>query len=246
MLVKIGGTGTQHSALAQAAHAAVGGKVKKDFAFIGWQLVTLPTNLSVSQAIALYKKQPGVLTAEPNYIQKALVTPNDSRYPELWGMEKIQAPTAWNTTTGSSSVVVGVIDTGVRYTHEDLAANMWRNPGESGGGKETNGVDDDGNGYTDDVFGIDAANGDSDPMDDNDHGSHCSGTIGGVGNNGKGVAGVNWNVKIMALKFLASDGGGSTSGAITCFQYATMMKQRGINIRVLSNSWGGGGFEPVA
>ena len=106
--------------------------------------------------------------------------------------------------------MIGVIDTGVDYNHPDLAANIWTNPGEIPG----NGIDDDGNGYVDDVHGWDFVNDDNDPMDDNGHGTHCSGTIGGVGNNGIGVAGVNWNVKIVGIKFLSSGGIGSTTDAI--------------------------------
>jgi subtilisin family serine protease len=127
-----------------------------------------------------------------------------------------------------------VIDTGVDYTHPDLSANMWRNPGEIAG----NGRDDDNNGYVDDVHGIDAQNLDTNPMDDDDHGTHCAGVIGAASNNGVGVSGINWSVRIMALKFLGPDGG-STAAAIKCFEYVTMMKQRGINIRVTNNSWGG-------
>ena len=112
-------------------------------------------------------------------------------------------------------MVVAVIDTGVDYTHADLAANIWINPGEIAG----NGIDNDGNGYVDDVHGIDTDNNDGDPMDDNGHGTHVAGTIGAVGNNGVGVAGVNWNVRIMALKFLDACGSGSTSAAIECLEY---------------------------
>jgi len=186
---------------------------------------------------------------EPNYIVHATAVPNDTRYSELWGMNNtgqtggtadvdIDAPEAWNLGTGSSSVVVGVIDTGVDYNHPDLSANMWTNPGEIPG----NHVDDDGNGVVDDVYGYNAINPSSSPLDDNGHGSHCSGTIGGSGNNSRGVAGVNWNVKIMALKFLDSSGSGSTNDAVEAIEYAVRMKQRGVNIKVLSNSWGGGGY----
>ena len=111
---------------------------------------------------------------------------------------------------------------------------MWRNPGEIA----ANGLDDDDNGYVDDVNGIDTANHDSDPMDDHGHGTHTAGTIGGVGNNGIGVAGVNWNVRILPCKFLKASGSGSDSGAIECFNYIVALKQAGVNVRVSSNSWG--------
>jgi len=170
--------------------------------------------------------------------------PNDPKYVngDLWGIDKINAPMAWETTTGSDGVVVCVIDTGVDYTHEDLATNMWFNPGETGtdengNDKSTNGIDDDGNGYVDDVHGINAITGSGDPMDDNDHGTHCAGTVGGVGNNGVGVVGVNHQVSIMACKFLSAGGWGSISDAITCLDYALEM-----GATITSNSWGGGGF----
>ncbi|MFC1855996.1 S8 family serine peptidase [Thermodesulfobacteriota bacterium] len=142
----------------------------------------------------------------------------------------IDAPEAWDITTGSSSIVVAVIDSGVDYNHQDLAANMWTNPGEIPG----NGIDDDLNGHIDDIYGIDVFSNDSNPMDGFGHGTHCAGTIGAVGNNGIGVAGVAWNVQIMALKFMDSNGeGGNDALAVECIYYAIAM---GANI--LSNSWG--------
>ncbi|MBT6053884.1 MAG: S8 family serine peptidase [Planctomycetaceae bacterium] len=178
-----------------------------------------------------------------------LLTSNDPRYGDLYGLHNtgqsggttdadIDAPEAWQVSTGSRDLIVGVIDTGIDYTHPDLAANMWVNPGEIAG----NGIDDDANGFVDDVHGYDFANDDGDPFDDNGHGTHCAGTIGGVGNNGVGVVGVNWEVSLMGLKFLDANGSGSTSDAIQAVNYATMMKnQYGQNVRVTSNSWGGGG-----
>jgi subtilisin family serine protease len=147
----------------------------------------------------------------------------------------IDAPEAWDVRTDASSIIVAVIDTGVRYTHEDLAANMWRNPGEIAG----NSIDDDGNGLVDDVFGAryEGVTVTGNPMDDNSHGSHVAGTIGGVGNNGKGVVGVSWGAKIMALKFLSAGGSGSTSDAIKCVDYAISK-----GAKIMSNSWGGGDY----
>ena len=146
----------------------------------------------------------------------------------------ISAVEAWDITTGSSSVLVAVIDEGIQITHPDLAANIWLNPGEIVG----NGIDDDGNGFIDDINGWDFFNNDNSVFDgaSDDHGTHVAGTIGAVGNNGTGVTGVNWNVTIMALKFLGPTGG-STSDAISAIEYAA---DKGV--RVTSNSWGGGGF----
>ena len=177
---------------------------------------------------------------QPNYVRRvaAPAPPNDPywTFGLLWGIERIQAQPVWTTfTNGSPDVVVAGIDTGVDYTHPDLAANMWVNPGEIPG----NGLDDDGNGYVDDVHGIDAINGDSDPMDDHGHGTHTAGTIGATGDNGAGVVGVAWGSRILACKFLGNTGSGTDAGAIECFNYLVALKQSGINIRVSNNSWGG-------
>ncbi|THB79146.1 MAG: hypothetical protein D3926_11395, partial [Desulfobacteraceae bacterium] len=206
--------------------------------------------ISTEALLRQYADHPGVASVSPNYIHHILATPNDPHYPKLWGFnntgqtqgtinEDINAPQAWNTTTGSSGIVIADIDTGVDYTHPDLAANMWTNPGETPG----NGVDDDGNGYVDDIYGIDSANGDADPMDDNGHGTHTVGTIAAVANNSTGVAGVMWNAKIMALKFLGADGSGDTADSIELIEYMIDMKlNHGVNIVASNNSWGGGGF----
>ncbi|MFC1672199.1 S8 family serine peptidase, partial [Planctomycetota bacterium] len=203
----------------------------------------------------LYESEDAVIAnADPDYIVHALQTfPNDTRFDELYGMHNtgqtggtddadIDAPEAWDVTTGSRDVLVGVIDTGVEYTHQDIAANYWSNPGEtgtdgSGNDKRTNGVDDDGNGFVDDWRGWDFINDDNDPIDDHYHGSHCSGTIGGVGNNSEGVAGVNWQVSIVGIKFLSSGGSGSLADGIDSIYYGTL-----IGCDLTSNSWGGGGF----
>jgi subtilisin family serine protease len=177
-----------------------------------------------------------VATFERDAMDQVDAVPSDPQYSQLWGMDSIDASDAWNISTGSSSVVVAVIDTGVDYTHRDLAANIWTNPGEIAG----NGIDDDGNGFVDDVHGYDFVNNDGNPMDDNSHGTHVAGTIAAVAENGTGVAGVNWSSSIMALKFLDADGSGYLSDAIRAINYATMMRTKyGVNVRVTNNSWGG-------
>ncbi|MCH2204499.1 MAG: S8 family serine peptidase [Lentisphaerales bacterium] len=203
---------------------------------------------SVDDAIASKAGNPAYHFVEPNYLKSiGSVIPNDSNFSSLWGMNNsndvdIDAPEAWQIQTGSSEVVVGVIDTGVSYTHPDLNDNIWTNEGETGtdaNGKDkaTNGIDDDGNGYIDDVYGWDFYNNDNDPDDDNGHGTHCAGTIGAEGNNNIGVTGVTWDVKIMPLKFLGGNGSGYLSDAIAAIEYATNM-----GAEMTSNSWGGGGY----
>jgi hypothetical protein len=184
-----------------------------------------------------------VLYAEPNYRMQVFATPDDPDYSQQWGMHNvgqgggtedadIDAPEAWDNSTGSSSVTVAVIDTGVDYNHPDLSRNIWVNTAEVAG----NGVDDDGNGYIDDVNGYDFVNNDSDPMDDHGHGSHCAGVIGAAGNNGEGVAGINWNVKIMALKVCDAGGGCDVAAMVSAVEYAWRM-----GARVSNNSYGGYG-----
>lgn len=180
--------------------------------------------------------------AEPDWLVFTTETPNDPQFSQLWGLHNrgqtggvvdadIDAPEAWSRTTGSrESVVVGVIDSGVDYLHEDLAANMWRNPGEI-----LNGKDDDGNGFVDDIHGYDFYQDDALPSDGQSHGTHCAGTIGATGDNQIGVAGVCWKVRLMALRFIGTSTG-TTSDAIQCQEYATLM-----GASLTSNSWGGGG-----
>lgn len=206
-------------------------------------------NLSVKQALQKLRNHPAVEYAEPDYIRYASVIPDDPDFSQLWGLHNtgqtggvadadIDAPEAWDISTGSKDIIVGVIDTGVDHSHPDLNDNIWINPGEI----PDNGVDDDGNGYIDDVHGINAITDVGDPMDDEGHGSHVSGTIGATGNNGVGVVGVNHQVSIAGCKFLSAAGTGSTSDAIKCIDYMVGLRQAGNNIRILNNSWGGGGF----
>jgi subtilisin family serine protease len=202
---------------------------------------------SITGVLAWAGRTASVATVEPDFTLGTTAMPADPGFNQLWGLRNvgqsggtpgadILAASAWNTTTGSRSVVVAVIDTGVDTTHPDLAANIWRNPREIPGDNR----DNDGNGYVDDVHGWDFANGDADPRDDNGHGTHVAGTIGAVGGNGIGVAGVSWQVSIMPLKFMSGSGSGTTSSAIAAINYATMMRRDfGINVVATNNSWGG-------
>jgi subtilisin family serine protease len=180
---------------------------------------------------------------EPDHLVFLQQLPDDERFTDgtLWGLRNngqnggrigmdVNAVPAWDITTGTNDIVVAVIDTGVRYTHQDLVANMWVNEDEIPG----NGIDDDNNGFVDDKYGINAINNTGDPMDDDDHGSHCAGTIAATAFGGGGHVGVAYNVRIMALKFLGPFGG-TTGDAITCIDYAVA---NGADI--MSNSWGGG------
>ena len=204
----------------QADHAPVRAEVLKEFRVVdNLQLVRLPAGISIKQAVRYYRTRPDVLYAEPNYIRHAEqepLTPNDPRYPEMWNLHNtgqsggtlgadIHAPEAWGLVTGSSNVVVAVIDTGIDYKHEDLAANVWSSS----------------NSYTvalpgktvtcaAGTHGFNAITMTCDPKDDNGHGSHVSGTIGARGDNGIGVVGINWQVQVMACKFLDAGGSGTT------------------------------------
>jgi subtilisin family serine protease len=218
--------------------AAGGAKVVESLGDQGWKRVRISPGMSADDAIAQYRKLDGVTAVQRNFYYRLLLTPNDPQFVSagMYGLGKISAPLAWDTTSGSSAVVVANIDTGAKYNHEDLAANMWTNPGETNG----NGIDDDGNGFVDDYYGYDFFFNDPDPLDEHGHGTHTSGTIGAVGNNMLGVVGVNWNVKIMTIKIYDNDGLGTTSAMlINAYNYVRLMKERGINIRVTNNSYGG-------
>ncbi len=169
--------------------------------------------------------------------------PNDPKFAEQWALNNlgkdggteradIDALRAWQKTRGSEKIVVAVLDSGVDYTHEDLVANMWSRP------DSVPEYTDDELGSFDDVHGFDADANAGDPMDDNGHGTHCAGIIGAEGDNGKGVAGINWNVSIMPLKFLGRGGFGTTKNAIEAINYAIDRKQKGVNVRVINASWG--------
>jgi thermitase len=243
------------------AHTKVGARVEEDFGnsgIDGLQVVKLPAGTDVQSAIKAYESNPDVMYAEPDYLlsitpdqfgpmtnnadtANILSIPNDELFSNQWSFHNIgqsggtpgadiDASGAWNISTGSSSVIVAVIDTGVLYNHTDLSSNIWNNTGEIPG----NGVDDDSNGYIDDIRGWNFIANTSDPIDDHGHGTHVSGTIGAVGNNTFGVAGVNWQVRIMPLKTFDTAGSGDTTTAIKAIGYANAN-----GATVISNSWGG-------
>lgn len=231
--------------------AAAGATFKRSLLLAGAELVSVEPGRE-EEAAARLSRDPSVEYAEPDRIVRAYGTPDDTQFVELWGLNNtgqivngvagtrdadIDAVEAWDTGKGiSSSVRVAVIDTGVTATHPDLAPNMFINPGESGSGKETNGIDDDVNGKIDDFRGWDFVNNDNDPDDDNGHGTHVAGTIGAESNNALGVAGVaslppssgaNWRgPRIIPLKVLNASGNGSFSNVIDAIVYAGTLQAK--------------------
>jgi len=218
-------------------------------------------NADPEMVAAEYRRMPEVLYAEPVFNielddpgqarsyrdlvkrEPADEIPNDPQFGEQWALNNlgqdggkeradIDALKAWTKTKGSEEVVVAVLDTGVDYSHRDLASNMWMRP------ESVPQYIDDELGVFNDLQGFDATNNVSDPMDDNGHGTHCAGIVGAEGNNNEGIAGVNWNVQIMPLKFLGRGGFGTTKDAIEAINYAIDRKQKGVNVRVISASWG--------
>ncbi|HLP40574.1 MAG TPA: S8 family serine peptidase, partial [Fibrobacteria bacterium] len=173
-------------------------------------------------------------------VLRASEIPNDPEFARQYHLENsgqdsgtagadIRAPQGWNRQKSARKVVVGIIDSGIDYLHPDLAANVWSNPGEI----PDNGIDDDGNGYIDDIHGWDFVSGDNDPMDDNRHGTHVAGIIAASANNGLGVAGVAWEAQLMAIKFMDATGNGKTSDAINAINYA-----RAMGVKLINTSWG--------
>ena len=204
-----------------------------------WQVVTLTPGSSLLETIETLKSSPNVAQVLPDLKVQIHGMPNDLT-DTLWGLNNdgqndglvdadIDAVEAWDIENSAENVIVAVIDSGVDYQHPELKNNMWRNPGEI----PNNNIDDDNNGFVDDVHGWDFANNDSDPMDDHSHGTHVAGTIGAEGNNNQGIVGVTWRTQIMALKFLNADSNGYTSDAINAILYAVDQ-----GARISNNSWG--------
>lgn len=224
------------------AREIVGGQRIRAYTIVeGLEHITIA--FPIDQARQVLEALPFVEYAEPDYFVRHCATPNDTHFGNQWGLHNtgqwvngltgindadIDAPEGWNILTGSSTFVVAVLDTGTLWNHSDLAANIWTNPGEIAG----NGIDDDANGYIDDIRGWDFYSNDNNPNDSDGHGTHTAGTVGAIGNNGIGVAGVAWNIKVMPLRFLGP-GGGTTSDAIEAIQY---IKNK--NVKVSNHSWG--------
>jgi len=248
-------------------HQTLGASVMRRFSSLpNLERIKLPAGLSVKDAVIKYMSDPSVEYAEPNYIRRITAAPNDNFFGQQWALRNtglfangtagadIKAPEAWDIRTGDSSIVIAVLDTGIDLNHSDLVNNIWINPSEI----PTNGIDDDTNGKVDDWRGWDFTTcavfnsagtvcvtpkaESNNPSDNNGHGTHVSGIVGAVGNNGVGTSGVMWNVKIMALKMLNADGDGSIGDEIAAIDYVVMMKNRGVNIKAINASFGGSAF----
>lgn len=238
----------------QKVHKALGSSVVKTYKVVpNLELVALPKGVSVQQAIQDYMADPDVEYAEPNYALCASKVPNDLYFKNQWALHNdgtyangtddadIDAPDAWEITTGNPGIVIAVLDTGIDYTHEDLANNVWRNPGET---DCFNQYDDDGNGYIDDCKGWNFVDGTNDPIDDEGHGTHVAGIIGAVGNNLNGVSGLMWDVQLMPLKIFSANRletggcvGGYVSDEIAAIQYIVDAIGRGSNVKALNASY---------
>ena len=219
------------------------GRRLQRFDFIRTELLEVQSE-TLEEALVLARSRPGVEYAEPNASVHIAVVPNDPQFQHLWALHNtgqnggtprvdIDAPSAWSIYQGDPALRVGVLDTGIDFNHPDLAANIWTNPGEVPG----NDLDDDANGYVDDVHGYDVLHGDPDPSDDNGHGTHVAGTLAAVGDNGIGVTGVAWRCQLVAIKFLDAQGNGTIAGAIAGIEYALR-----IGVALTNNSWSGGPY----
>ncbi len=190
---------------ASTQHKVLGARVMKRFEGLNIEHIRLPEGMTVDEALALYKNNPDVEYAEPNYRFKKAALPNDPKYSQQWHHVKIDLVSGWDITTGDGNIIVAVVDTGIDYNHPDLKDNMWK----------------DSQGF----YGKDFVNGDNDPMDDDvdgsgSHGTHVAGIIGAVGDNGVGVTGINWKIKLMALKVLDRNGDGYMSDIVSAIRYA--------------------------
>ncbi len=216
---------------AEALVRPYGASVKRQLAALDMWVLGVETG-QVGQAIALLRPEPAVLLAEPNYLAYACLTPNDPDWPLQSYLLDIQAPQAWEITTGSPAVVIAVLDTGVDTSHPDLAAKLWANPGEAGG--RQNGLDDDGNGYVDDWRGWNSVNGTGLVQDDHGHGTQIAGVAAADTDNGVGMAGVAWGARIMPLKVLDTTGTGTHAQIAEGIVYAAREGAQVINLSLSS------------
>jgi len=211
-------------------------------------VVKLTKNKDMDTYIKELTSRQDVVYAIPNYIITKQIIPNDTYYPYQWYLRKINMENAWNISTGSNNVYVAVLDSGIDYNHEDIKDNIWLNTGELLGKDDNhngiddgceNDIDDDNNGYIDDCYGFNAVAGKGSALDDDGHGTFVSGEIGAIGNNAKGVAGINWNIKIIPCKFLSSDGSGDLNQLLQCLNYIKTIKEtKGIDIVAINGSYG--------
>jgi thermitase len=229
-----------------SAAALHGARVARRLPVRGTVVVDLPEGEDVLAAAAAMKRDPRVEYAEPDYYMHALSTmPNDALFGQQWALHNtaqavhdaagkvgadIHAPEAWQRTTGSPDVKVAVLDSGMTWGQPDLAPNLWHNPGETGGGRESNGIDDDGNGFVDDWRGWDFIQDDNDPVDNHGHGTATSATIGARGNNGIGMAGVAWQTSIIPVRVLDNYASGRCSEFAAAFAYAAKIGARVVNL----------------
>jgi len=215
-------------------------------------VVKIPPGKKAEDFITELKNKPEVLYAVLNYKIKALLIPNDPLYGYQWYMKKMEMEQAWDISTGSQTVYVAVLDSGVDYNHPDIKNNLWINQGETIGADDNNNglddgcedkIDNDNNGYVDDCYGLNAIAGKGSALDDFGHGTHVAGIIGAFGNNGTGITGINWNVKIIPCKFLDNTGNGNLNNLLTCFNYLKKIESdKGIQIHVINASYGYTGY----
>lgn len=233
---------------AEGLHSSIKAVRKKELKEIRVDQIKLPENITVAEAIEHYQGDPDVEYAEPNYIIHKASEPSDQYFNNLWGLNNtgqnggisdsdIDAPEAWDITTGSHDVTIAVVDSGIAKNHPDLSGNIWINTGET---NCSDGIDNEGNGYIDDCIGWDFIGNDNDPSDYDGHGTHVSGTIAAQGNNSIGIAGVMWDAQIMPLRILGVSGSGTTADAASAILYANAK-----GARVINNSWGGSGYSQV-
>jgi len=226
-------------------HGALGAGKIRDIRHLGIHRMKLPEDVKVEEAVQIYRNDPNVEFAEPNYIVKTSAIPNDPGYSLQWGLNNtgqtggiagadIHARSAWDVTKGSNNIIIAVVDTGVAYDHPDLAGNVWVNTSELNGSA---GVDDDQNGYIDDIYGWDFINNNGYPVDYDQHGTHVAGIIAAKGNNGIGVSGVMWSARIMPLRFLGVTGSGDVAKAAEAIEYAADN-----GARIINASWGGNDY----